>query len=147
MYNTLVSKQNCILKGCYLLKDNILLGRQYLTPIKILSSCFPYLTKYTHTSLIWINTYEGGRATLNPETGSATPRDPTCLCEMMNPSWHDVQLMHWKNQSHCQYPAEGTDLKTRSCPRQASGEGASVQWTLVWCFFFSFSFLNGGTED
>lgn len=28
----------------------------------------------------------------------------------------------------CQYPATGTKLKTKNCPRQTCGDGASVQW-------------------
>lgn len=51
--------------------------------------------------------------------------DPTCLCEMMSPPWHDVWLRHSKNQSHCQYPAEGNDLKTRNCPRGLWGRCSS----------------------
>lgn len=130
MYNIIFSKQNCILKQCYLLKDNILWRRRYPTPIKILSSCFPYFIKYTHAFFIWLNIYKGGGATLNPETGSATPIDPTCLCEALSPFWHEVWLTYSKNQSHCPGAniLKGTDLKTRNCLRQASGEGASVQW-------------------
>lgn len=102
----------------------MLLRRQYLTPIKILSPCFPYLTKHTHAFFMWINTCEGGRATLTPETGSATPTEPTCLvrqwvCLGAAFGWC---IQRARPGPSCQYPAKGTELKTRACPRRASGE-------------------------
>lgn len=128
MWNTSFSKQNRILKWCYLLKDNIL-RRQYLTTIKILPSCFPYLTKYTHAFFIWLNIYKGGGATQLRNRFCST--HSSNLPQWSNESiWHDVWLVYSKNQSHC--PAanvlKGSDLKTRNCLRQASRTGASVQW-------------------
>lgn len=61
----------------------------------------------------------GGTATLHPETGSATPSDPTCL-------WDNESILAWCLAEafkapgplpSCQYPAKGTEVKTRNCPR------------------------------
>lgn len=43
----------------------------------------------------------------------------------MSPPSHDIWLRHSKNKSHCQYPAEGNDLKTRNCPRGLWGRCSS----------------------
>lgn len=77
------------LKGCYLLNEDISLRRQYLTPIKIFSSCFPCLTKHTYFLHMNKHAYEW-QSYSYPRNRFCNTTRPTCLCVAMSPSWHDV---------------------------------------------------------
>lgn len=107
-----------------MLNEDILLRRQYLTPIKIFSSCSPYLTKHTYFLHMNKHVYEWESYSY-PRNRFCNTTHPTCLCVAMTPSWHDVCPIYSKNPElllSCQQPTEGTDLETRNVPRQASRE-------------------------
>lgn len=102
-----------------MLNEDLLLRRQYLTPIKIFSSCFPYLTKHTYFLHMNKHVYEWESYSY-PRNRFCNTTHPTCLCVAMSPSWHDVCLIYSKNPALLRI--EGTDLETRNLPRQASRE-------------------------
>lgn len=107
-----------------MLNEDVLLRRQYLTPIKIFSSCFSGLTK--HTYFLHMNKHVcEWESHSYPRNRFCNTTHPTSLCVAMSPLWHDVGLIYSKNPEllfSCQQSVEGTDLETRDLRWQASRE-------------------------